>query len=109
MSAEDLEKFESEVELALYQEYRAVLSMFRFVVETDRRFYLANEVNIEEVNGSTPMRLRVLLRDAWVWDMYRPVRFVESVVVETFKDVNIEELPRKEGINLNHDKTLDEI
>lgn len=109
MSAEDLEKFESEVELALYQEYRAVLSMFRFVVETDRRFYLANEVNIEEVSGSTPMRLRVLLRDAWVWDMYRPVRFVESVVVETFKDVNIEELPRKEGINLNQDKTLDEI
>ncbi len=109
MSAEDLEKFESEVELALYQEYRAVLSMFRFVVETDRRFYLANEVKIEEVSGSTPMRLRVLLRDAWVWDMYRPVRFVESVVVETFKDVNIEELPHKEGINLNQDKTLDEI
>ncbi|MDA8196218.1 MAG: DUF2469 family protein [Actinomycetota bacterium] len=109
MSAEDLEKYESEVELSLYQEYRAVLSMFRYVVETDRRFYLANEVNIEEVSNSSPVRLRVLLRDAWVWDMYRPVRFVESVVVETFKDVNIEELPRKEGINLNQDKPIGDL
>ena len=36
------------------------------------------------------------LRDAWVWDMYRPARFVPSVRVVTFKDVNIEELPEKE-------------
>ena len=32
------------------------------------------------------------LRDAWVWDMYRPARFVANVRVVTFKDVNIEEL-----------------
>ena len=30
--------------------------------------------------------------DAWVWDMYRPARFVANVRVVTFKDVNIEEL-----------------
>jgi Protein of unknown function (DUF2469) len=31
-----------------------------------------------------------------VWDMYRPARFVSSVKVVTFKDVNIEELPERE-------------
>jgi hypothetical protein len=33
------------------------------------------------------------MQDAWVWDMYRPARFVKNVRVLTFKDVNIEELP----------------
>jgi hypothetical protein len=97
MSAEDLERYETEIELQLYQEYRAVLPMFHYVVETERRFYLANEVKKAEVttdSGQTYLDLE--LRDAWVWDMYRPARFVSSVRVVTFKDVNIEELPEKE-------------
>ena len=36
------------------------------------------------------------LRDAWVWDMYRPARFVTSVKVLTFRDVNVEELATKD-------------
>ena len=45
MSAEeDLEKFDTEMELQLYKEYRDVLPMFKYVVETERRFYLANHV-----------------------------------------------------------------
>ena len=36
------------------------------------------------------------MRDAWVWDMYRPARFVKTVRVVTFKDVNIEELDKPE-------------
>lgn len=98
MSAEDLEKFEAEVELALYQEYRAVLAMFKYVVETDRRFYLANEVAMETIISGNQTYLKITLSDAWVWDMYRPVRFVEKVSVISFKDVNIEELPKKEPI-----------
>jgi hypothetical protein len=81
-SPEDLERYETEIELQLFQEYRAVLPMFKYVVETERRFYLAN--------------VEVELHDAWVWDMYRPARFVSSVRVVTFKDVNVEELPEKE-------------
>jgi len=34
MSEEELERYEAEIELALVQEYRAVLSMFSYVVET---------------------------------------------------------------------------
>ena len=34
------------------------------------------------------------MSDAWVWDMYRPARFVKNVRVLTFKDVNVEELDK---------------
>jgi hypothetical protein len=47
MSVEDLEKYEAEMELQLYKEYRDVLPMFKYVVETERRFYLANDVKVE--------------------------------------------------------------
>lgn len=96
MSTEDLEDYESDVELQLYREYKDVCPMFRFVVETERRFYLANEIEqrVVDVDGRT--RVELDLRDAWVWDMYRQNRFVTHVRVVTFKDVNIEELPRQE-------------
>jgi hypothetical protein len=96
MSAEDLERYETEIELQLYREYRDVLPMFQYVVETERRFYLANDVKLDvrQDNGRTYFDLR--MQDAWVWDMYRPTRFVADVHVVTFKDVNVEELPRKE-------------
>jgi hypothetical protein len=96
MSAEDLERYETEIELALFQEYRAVLPMFRYVVETERRFYLANDVQMEARADGARTYFEVKLADAWVWDMYRPARFVSSVRVVTFKDVNVEELPEKE-------------
>jgi hypothetical protein len=96
MSAEDLERFETEIELQLYQEYRDVLPLFRFVVETERRFYLANDVKMEPRNEGGRPYFEISLGDAWVWDMYRPARFVSSVRVVTFKDVNVEELPAKE-------------
>src|SRR4051794_116759 len=96
MSTEDLERYETEIELQLYREYRDVLPMFQYVVETERRFYLANEVDLDvrREDGRTYFELR--LRDAWVWDMYRNTRFVADVRVVTFKDVNVEELPGKD-------------
>jgi hypothetical protein len=96
VSAEDLERYETEIELQLYQEYRAVLPMFRYVVETERRFYLANDVSMEAKGEAGRTYFEITLGDAWVWDMYRPARFVSSVRVVTFKDVNVEELPEKE-------------
>ncbi|TDC59537.1 DUF2469 family protein [Actinomadura sp. GC306] len=95
MSAEDLEKYETEMELQLYREYRDVLGLFAYVVETDRRFYLTNSVDLQvrtTDNGET--YFEVTMQDAWVWDMYRPARFVKNVRVVTFKDVNIEELAK---------------
>ena len=93
---EELDQFEAEIELALYREYRAVLPMFRFVVETERRFYLANEVKVTpRVEGGTTY-FEVELKDAWVWDMYRPARFVSNVRVLSIEDVNVEALPEKD-------------
>ena len=94
MSAEDLEKYETEMELQLYKEYRDVLPMFKFVVETERRFYLCNDVQIDVRGEASYVYYELALKDAWVWDMYRPARFVSNVKVLTFRDVNIEELTR---------------
>ena len=96
MGEEELDDYESTLELALVREYKAVVGMFDFAVETDRRFYLANDVNVEVRSNATPTLLEVTLRDAWVWDMYRTARFVPSVRILTFRDVNIERLPKEE-------------
>jgi hypothetical protein len=98
MSAEDLERYEAEMELQLYQEYKDVLGMFQYVIETERRFYLANKFDLQVRNQDGDTYFDITLQDAWVWDMYRPARFVTRVRVVTFKDVNIEELIRKEEL-----------
>jgi hypothetical protein len=98
MSSEDLERYETEMELQLYKEYRDVLPLFSYVVETERRFYLANHVDMQLRDDNGRSHLELELRDAWVWDIYRPgpARFVASVRVVTFKDVNVEEIRAQE-------------
>ena len=93
----DIERFEEERELELYREYRDVVPMFTYVVETERRFYLANQV---EVNARDDGWVEVVLADAWVWDMFRPARFVSNVRVMTRRDVNVEELRRDDPVAL---------
>ena len=93
--SEDLEKYETEMELQLYREYRDVVGLFTHVVETERRFYLCNSVDVK-VRGR---RRRGLLRrhDARRVGVGHlpagPVRQERSGCV-TFKDVNIEELAK---------------
>lgn len=96
MSTEDLEDYEAEIELQLYREYKDVCPMFSFAVETERRFYLANSVSQQVRSDGGRTYVEVELRDAWVWDMYRTSRFVQSVRVVTFRDVNVEELAASE-------------
>jgi Protein of unknown function (DUF2469) len=88
---DDIERFEEEREMELYREYRDVLPMFGYVIETERRFYLANKVEMSNMDGGW---VRIELADAWVWDMFRPARFVSNVRVMTRRDVNVEELRR---------------
>jgi len=94
MMEDDIERFEEERELELYREYRDVLPMFTHVIETERRFYLANQVEVTNLDDGW---VRIELADAWVWDMFRPARFVSSVRVMTRRDVNVEELRRDEA------------
>ncbi|WP_349827604.1 DUF2469 domain-containing protein [Brevibacterium litoralis] len=96
MSAEDLENYEADLELQLYREYRDVVGLFTYVVETERRFYLANSVDLKAHTDGGDVYFELTLRDAWVWDTYRSARFVTHVHVLTFKDVNIEEIAKSD-------------
>jgi hypothetical protein len=108
MSDEDIERYEDDLEIRLWREYRDVLPMFAFVVETERRFYLANHVDLTEHESPGGTWFELNLSDAWVWDMYRPARFVTRVRVVTSRDVNVEELAHKDvspGDALGVDRT----
>lgn len=99
MGAKEVEQYESAQELALYQEYREVLPLFRYVVETERRFYLCNEVDMKVRGEGADVFFDVRLQDAWVWDIYRVGRLVSTVRVVSFKDVHIEEIQHKDAGN----------
>ncbi len=96
MDDEEFDDYDREAELALYREYRDVVVQFKYVVETERRFYLANEVQLTRIDAETDFYFELTMSDVWVWDVYRSDRFVKSVRVLTFKDVNVEELASKE-------------
>ena len=66
MSAEELDNYEAEVELSLYREYRDVVSQFSYVVETERRFYLANAVELIPHTSGPDVYYEVRMSDAWV-------------------------------------------
>jgi hypothetical protein len=107
MDPEDFDDYDREAELALYREYRDIVSQFQFVVETERRFYLANNVVQEVRQRGNDFYFELTLTDVWVWDVYRSDRFVSSVKVLTFKDINVEELGKKE-LKLPKELALDE-
>ena len=95
MEENEYEDYDRQAEVALYREYRYVVGTFKFVIETERRFYLANEVELKRIDTSTDFYFELNMSDVWVWDIYRTDRFVQSVRVLTFKDVNVEELSGK--------------
>ncbi|CAB4686192.1 MAG: DUF2469 family protein [Actinobacteria bacterium] len=101
MNTDDLDNFEADREYKLAQEYQDVVGMFKYAVETERRFYLANDVKVNVTGDSARPLIEVEMTDAWVWDMYRKTRFIPTVRVLSFKDVNVEELPSTDLLNPN--------
>ena len=101
MNTDDLDNFEADREYKLAQDYQDVVGMFKYAVETERRFYLANEVKVNVTGDSARPLIEVEMTDAWVWDMYRKTRFIPTVRVLSFKDVNVEELPSTDLLNPN--------
>ena len=81
--SEEIEGYENNLELELFKEYRDVIGLFKYV-----------DVQARPVGGDVFFELT--LSDAWVWDIYRSSRFVRSVRVITYKDVNVEELSKPE-------------
>ncbi|MEY4989727.1 MAG: hypothetical protein RI933_1360 [Actinomycetota bacterium] len=95
MDENEIDDYDRAAELALYREYRDVVDTFKYVIETERRFYLANEVDLQRIDAGNDFYFEITMTDVWVWDIYRTDRFVNKVRVLTFKDVNIEELSGK--------------
>lgn len=100
---EELDAYETDLELRLYREYRDVVRLYKYVVETERRFYLCNDVSVTP-HDAGDLYFELVLNDAWVWDMFRPARFLKHVRVLTYRDVNIEELVHDDNL----DKFLEE-
>ncbi len=96
MNDDDIEDYERQAELALYREYRDIVTQFKYVVETERRFYLANEIDLLRRDTASDFYFELTMRDVWVWDVYRTNRLAKNVRVLTFKDINIEELANRE-------------
>jgi hypothetical protein len=95
MEENEFEDYDRQAEVALYREYRDVVGTFKYVIETERRFYLANDVELKRVDTPNDFYFELNMSDVWVWDIYRTDRFIQSVRVLTFKDVNVEELSGK--------------
>src|SRR5699024_12115147 len=93
---DDLDDYGAQLGPQLHKEYRDVVGVFASVVETARRFYLPNHVDLKAHNDAGDVYFELTLRDAWVWDSYRSARFIKTVHVLTFKDVNIEEIAKSE-------------
>ena len=97
MSVDDPQRYESEVELDLYRQYREVVGMFRHVVETERRFLPGQRCRRA---GADHRRGEVFFECSCATSgsgtcTGRKVRAVRADL--TFKDVNVEELPAGEN------------
>ena len=65
MSTEDLEEYENRAELSLYREYKDVVGIFTYAVETERRFYLCNAVDLKVRTEGSDVYYEVSMADAW--------------------------------------------
>ncbi len=92
MDENEYDEIERAAEQALLREFRDVLGTFKYLIETERRLYLANEVEFKRVDTASDFYFELSMSDVWVWDVNRTDRFLKQVRVHTFKDVNVEEL-----------------
>ncbi|HEY3318477.1 MAG TPA: DUF2469 family protein [Coriobacteriia bacterium] len=92
-SIDELDMFEAERRLALYNEYRDAARVFEYYIETELRAYLANEAIVEPVGGSGGgAYFKVTLRDVWIYEAERLNRFVPEVVIYSVNDVHVQRL-----------------
>jgi hypothetical protein len=95
-SIDELDMFEAERRLALYNEYRDAARVFTYYVETELRAYLANGVDVEPVSGPGGVYFRVTLTDVWIYEAERVNRFVPEAVIYSVNDVHVQKLKADE-------------
>lgn len=91
-SIDELDMFEAERRLALYNEYRDAARVFNYYIETELRAYLANDVSVEPVASGTGVYFKVTLMDVWIYEAERLNRFVPETVIYSVNDVHVQRL-----------------
>ncbi|MBI5230869.1 MAG: DUF2469 family protein [Coriobacteriales bacterium] len=96
-SIDELDMYEAEKRLALYNEYRDAIRVFTFYVETELRAYLCNEVDVEATPAPGGTYFKVTLTDTWIYEAERPQRFVPEVVIYEVGPVHVQRLRADES------------
>jgi len=91
-SIDELDMYEAEKRLALHNEYRDVIRVFLYYVETELRAYLCNGVDVEPVAAPGGTYFKVTLTDSWIYEAERPQRFVPEVVIYEVGPVHVQRL-----------------
>lgn len=91
-SIDELDMYEAEKRLALYNEYREAIRIFIYYVETELRAYLCNAVEVEPVHAPGGTFFKVTLTDTWIYEAERPQRFVPEVVIYEVGPVHVQRL-----------------
>ncbi len=95
-SIDELDMYEAEKRLALYNEYRDAARVFTYYIETDLRAYLANEVTVEPHASEGGVYFKVTLTDVWIYEAERLNRFVPETIVYSMGDVHVQRLKAEE-------------
>jgi hypothetical protein len=91
-SIDELDMYEAEKRLKLYNEYQDAIRVFQFYVETELRAYLSNGVDVEPVPAPGGTFFKVTLTDAWIYEAERPQRFVPEVIIYEVGPVHVQKL-----------------
>jgi len=92
MYGEELDEFEAQAQMKLYDEFKDVVKLFRYAVSTETAYYLANHVEVRPSMEQGGAYFMVALEDAWVYDKSRVDRFVPRVEIFSLHDVTVETL-----------------
>jgi hypothetical protein len=95
-SIDELDIYEAEKRLALYNEYRDAARVFTYYIETELRAYLANEVSVEPQTGPGGVFFKVTLTDVWIYEAERINRFVPETIIWSVNDVHVQKLRAEE-------------
>lgn len=95
-SIDELDMYEAEKRLKLYNEYQDATRVFAYYVETELRAYLANGVDVEPVPAPGGTYFKVSLADVWIYEAERPNRFVPEVLIYDVGPVHVQRLRAEE-------------
>lgn len=95
-SIDELDMYEAEKRLALYNEYRDAARVFTWYVETELRAYLCNAVEVTPHAGDAGVYFEIVMTDVWIYEAERLNRFVPEAKVWAVGDVHVQKLKNDE-------------